>query len=69
MSAREMAEIVGLPPKLTYTIAETAKYTGFTPTVLSDAIRSGELRGRIPRGNVRGRRIKPEDVDAWMETL
>ena len=65
MKAREMAERVGLKPRLMYTIAETAQYTGINYHILLDEAGAGRLRCMLPVGKKRGRHVSPEDVDAW----
>ena len=64
-----MAEACGLPPRLSYTVAETAMYSGLSEWELRRAIAEGELPCVLRRGGMRGRRIRPEDLDAWMDAL
>ncbi|WP_293814599.1 helix-turn-helix domain-containing protein [uncultured Parolsenella sp.] len=66
MKAREMAERAGLKPRLMYTIAETAQYTGINYHILLDEAGAGRLRCMLPVGKKRGRYVSPEDVDAWI---
>ena len=67
MTAREMAELAGLPPRLTYTVKQTSNYTGLPERVIRTEIAAGRLPAVRPRGSERGTFIRPEDVDAWME--
>lgn len=59
--------MAGLPPMLTYDIAQTSEYTGLSQDALRGEIRAGRLRAIVPRGATRGQRIRPEDVDEWMK--
>ena len=36
-------------------------------TTLNEEIRAGRLRCFLPRGRKRGRRVRPEWFDEWME--
>lgn len=66
MNAREMATASGLPDKLMYTVAETSAYTGIPRSALYQEIRAGRLRCALRRGSVRGKYVRPEDVDKWV---
>ena len=66
MTAQEMALACGLPPLLSYTVAETSRYSGVPESTLRRAIGEGELACVLLRGCKRGRRVRPEDLDAWM---
>ena len=56
----------GLPARMSYTIGQTARYTGLSEYQLKAAITSGELAAAMPTGNLRGARIPVRAVDAYM---
>ena len=57
----------GLPPKMAYTIDETAKYSGLDRKTLYTEHEAGRIRFVLPKGNVRGNRIAVDEMDRWME--
>lgn len=57
----------GLPPQMAYTVADTARYTGISKSAIYDEINSGRLASVLPRGSERGRVIRVEEMDRWME--
>ena len=57
----------GLPPQMAYTVAQTARYTGISKSAIYDEINSGRLESVLPRGNEKGRVIRVEEMDRWME--
>ena len=61
-----MAVECGLEPKLTYSAAQTAFYTGIPYDLICDEARAGRLRAKVRRGSEKGYRIRPEDVDEWL---
>ena len=67
MGARELAAACGLPSKLMYTVAETAKYTGLPRSTISAEYNAGRLKATKARGRRNGTYITPEAVDAWAE--
>lgn len=56
----------GLPPRMAYTVAETAKYTGLDVNTLYYERDAGRLEFMLPEGKSRGMRIKVDEVDRWM---
>lgn len=56
----------GLPIRMSYTIAETALYTGLSEYQIREAIKSGELDAKTPAGSRRGARIPVTAMDAYM---
>lgn len=58
----------GLPPRMSYTVAETARYSGMSEYQLRQAIRSGELAAKTPGGSLRGARIPVAAMDRWLES-
>ena len=57
----------GLPPQMAYTVADTARYTGISKSAIYDEINSGRLASVLPRGSEKGRVIRVEEMDRWME--
>lgn len=57
----------GLPPQMAYTVTQTASYTGLTKSTLYDEINAGRLASVLPRGSEKGRVIRVEEMDRWME--
>lgn len=68
VTAREMAVASGLPPRVAYSLHQTADYVGVSYRTVLDEVRAGRLR-TLPRptGGLRGARVRPEDVDEWMD--
>lgn len=56
----------GLPPKMAYTVPQTAMYVG----VSQDTLKAEEKAGRIaffkPRGKDRYSMVKVDEVDRWL---
>lgn len=57
----------GLPPQMAYTVAQTEKYTGIDRSTLYDEMNAGRLSYVLPRGKDKGRVIRVEEMDRWME--
>ena len=57
----------GLPPRMTYTVAETSAYTGVPMSTLRDEMAAGRIHATLPHGQDRGQRIRVDEVDRWME--
>ena len=57
----------GLPPQMAYTVAQTEKYTGIDRSTLYDEMNAGRLAYVLPRGKDKGRVIRVEEMDRWME--
>lgn len=55
----------GLPPQMSYTFDETAKYTGVPVDSLREEYHAGRLRALKPK-SARAYRIFVDDVDEWM---
>lgn len=62
------AQQAGLPVRMSYTISETARYSGMSEYQLRQAIRSGELAAKTPGGSLRGARIPVAAMDRWLES-
>lgn len=68
--ALAFATAAGLPARMSYTVAETARYTGFTRQALRRENEAGRLRFLKPEDDSRGARILVTEVDRWMaETM
>lgn len=57
----------GLPPQMSYTVAETAAYTGISAQTLYDEAKAGRIALKVPYGQTKGKRILVTEVDRWME--
>ena len=62
---REWAAEAGLPAKAMYTVREVSLATGVPASTLYDEVRAGRLRSLRPNG--RGKLLRPEWVDEWIE--
>lgn len=56
----------GLPPRMAYTVAQTARYTGVPETTLRREHAEGRLAFVVPRGQDRGALIETEEMDRWL---
>lgn len=65
--ALEWAKAAGLKPQMSYTVAQTARYTGLSRYQLEHEIEAGRLPTIMPAGCERGRRVTVEAVDEWLE--
>lgn len=57
----------GLPPRMSYTVAETADYSGIDRQTIYREHKAGRLAFVMPRGQESGARVKVEDMDRWLE--
>lgn len=64
---RQIADALGMQPKLLYSLQETAKVTGVPYETILEECRTGRLRCYLPPGRKQGRAIRPEWVDEWIE--
>lgn len=64
--ALDMAVAAGLPPRMTYSVAETVRYTGICRSTIYKEIRAGRLAAFRPHGQERGIRIPAAAVDDWI---
>jgi excisionase family DNA binding protein len=55
--------------KLTLTIAEAARLSGWPLDVVNGAVATGQLRAKVAPGRVRNRRILRADLDKWLEGM
>ena len=62
---REWAAEAGLPAKAMYTVREVSLATGVPASTLYDEVRAHRLRALRPNG--RGKLLRPEWVDDWIE--
>lgn len=67
MTALELAQARGIPAKWSYTVREAAEILGVSRNQVYEEIDSGRLRFFLKEGKVRGRRVRPEDLDDWIE--
>ena len=65
---KEMAEAAGLPAKAMYTIAEVASTMGIAASTVYDAARCRRLTTFTPGLGRRGKLVRPEWVDEWVES-
>lgn len=57
----------GLEPRMTYTIDDTAKYSGLDRKTLYQEHEAGRIKFVLPKGNVRGNRVSVDEMDRWLE--
>ena len=62
-----MADELGMPHKLLYSLREVARATGVDYFVLREECIAGRLKSHLPEGRTRGRMVRPEWVDEWIE--
>ena len=56
----------GLKPKMAYTVAETARYSGVDVKTLYEERSAGRLHMIIPLDAEKGYRIAVDEMDRWM---
>lgn len=64
---REMARAAGLREKGMYPLREVSIATGVAVSTLNEEVSAGRLETFLPRGRMRGRLVRPECVDEWIE--
>ncbi len=64
----ETAIAYGLPPRMSYTVAEVGAITGMGEDKVRYAHQCGELSFIEPDGK-RGARVLAKEVDRWMEAI
>lgn len=57
----------GLPARMAYTVADTARYTGISTRVLRAENEAGRLAFVRTPGAERGSLIRVDEMDRWME--
>ena len=67
-SEDRLAQFAPLSDKLTLSVAEAARLSGFSPDSLRGAIREKRLKAKIVKGR-RGWTIKREDLEAYVRKL
>ncbi len=65
--ALDMAVAAGLRPQLSYTVAETVRYTGIPRSTIYKEIRAGRLKSLRINGATRGYRITTQAIDEWIK--
>ncbi|MEU3013406.1 helix-turn-helix domain-containing protein [Nocardia asteroides] len=58
---------LSLADRLALTVPEAAAACGFSRKYIDDAIAAGKLAAVAPGGNSRSKRIRPADLDAWLQ--
>ncbi len=66
-AALEAAMRAGFPPKMTYTVGETARFTGISEDSIRREHAAGRLKFIIPADAERGAVIRVEEIDRWMD--
>lgn len=64
--ALAFAQAAGLPARMAYTVADTARYTGVPTSTIRDEMRAGRLASFAPPGSERRTLIRVDAVDRWM---
>lgn len=64
--ALSFAVAAGLPPRMAYSLTETARYTGIDRQQLDAERKAGRLACIVPEGCVKGYRITVDEMDRWM---
>lgn len=63
----QMAERLGVKPRLLYTVKTVAQVLGVEPSTINDEIKAGRMRYHLPPGRKQGRMIRGEWVDEWLK--
>ena len=63
-----MAEAAGLPRKQMYTLSEASEATGIPYGTLYRSAVDGSLETFLAPGSRRGRKVRPEWMDEWLES-
>ncbi|MBF6460205.1 hypothetical protein IU433_14280 [Nocardia puris] len=58
---------VPLRDRLALTVQEVADSTGFNYFFIDREIKAGRLAAVAPSGTARSKRVRPADVDAWLQ--
>lgn len=64
--ALAFAVAAGYPPRMAYTVSETANYMGLDVMTLYRERDAGRIHFILPKGNSKGNRIAVDEVDRWM---
>lgn len=67
MTFDEIARELGIKPKALYPVGEVARIMGIPYSTLLLELKAGRLKSTLPAGRKRGRLIRPEWVDEWVE--
>jgi excisionase family DNA binding protein len=65
--ALAFAQAAGLPVRMAYTVADTARYTGVSAHTLREEHEAGRLAFVMSPGAERGSLVPVAAVDAWMD--
>lgn len=60
------AVAAGLPPQMTYSVEQTARYLGVTKSVIYREHDAGRIKFVLAVGNSKGNRINVDEVDRWL---
>lgn len=63
----DMAAQLGLRPRLLYSIRNVADVLGVDVSTINDEITAGRMKYHLPPGRIKGKLIRPEWVDEWLE--
>lgn len=63
----EMAQQLGVRPRLLYPIKTVAQVLGVEPSTIYDEIAAGRMRYHLPEGRRQGRMVRAEWVDDWIK--
>ncbi|WP_165247529.1 DNA-binding protein [Adlercreutzia sp. ZJ141] len=63
----EMVDEAGIRKKCMYTLGDVSAVTGVPMTTLYEEAASSRLRSFMPPGRKRGKLVRPEWVDEWMQ--
>ena len=63
----DMAERIGIAPRLLYPVKTVAKVLGVEPSTINDEITAGRMKYHLPPGRKQGRMIRGEWVDEWLK--
>lgn len=67
MRFSDVAQAIGMPVKLAYTVSEAAQVTGVPVSMLYEEIKDGRLHCLLTTGRKKGMLLRPEQVDRWMD--
>ncbi|RJO69814.1 DNA-binding protein [Nocardia panacis] len=67
MSKKAERHPIPLNQRLALTVQEVADTTGFSYPFIDQQIAAGNLAACAPGGSGRSKRVRPADVDAWLQ--
>lgn len=63
----EMAEELGIRRRLMYPVSIVARVVGVPASTIWDEMAAGRMRYVLPEGRSKGKMVRPEWVDQWIE--